>query len=211
MDFLSHYSKHLGFMYSLVPINHGYKNRLRTLTKREQLQLTTIKNEKRRKEWLAGRFAAKTACLQEKKWKNISVLNKASGKPFFYEEPETCLTLSHSGAYAIALVSSREIGVDLELIEKRPESFNRYFLTKEERYSLEGLNEVESQTAVTAFWTRKEAVSKFLGMGGNLSFKEINTTDCIIRLPEYSMKDICLYSGTIDNYVISIAMENQRG
>ena len=67
MNFLSYHSKQLGFAYSLLSINDSIKNPPWVLTEREQKTLATFKNEKRRREWLAGRFAAKWAKLKENK------------------------------------------------------------------------------------------------------------------------------------------------
>jgi len=79
----------------------------RILTEDEQKELYTRKSESRRKEYLAGRFAAKEAIFkatQDPKWLSYAILNQENGKPYVKDHPEIQVSLSHDGGYAIAFV-----------------------------------------------------------------------------------------------------------
>jgi len=79
-----------------------------------------IQGEKRKLEFLAGRFAAKEAFMKAKgvgmalSFSSIAVLNEKSGAPYIlYEESAPCekihLSLSHSKDYAVASVTIEKI------------------------------------------------------------------------------------------------------
>jgi phosphopantetheinyl transferase len=57
-----------------------------------------------------------------------------------------------------------------------------------------------------SFWTRKEAVSKLLGLGMKMNFKELDTAEEKIQLSLLPDKDIILASIDSGNYCLSLAV-----
>ncbi|OZM55767.1 holo-ACP synthase [Lottiidibacillus patelloidae] len=86
----------------------------RVLTEREQAKLTTL-SEKRKIEFLAGRFAAKEAYAKalgtgigkELSFQDVEIVNDSLGKPFVQVENKNFkahVSISHSHDYAIAQI-----------------------------------------------------------------------------------------------------------
>ncbi len=77
------------------------------LTDDEYTQFLLLKNDKRRKEYLAGRFAAKEAIFkatQDPNYLSYSILNEDNGRPYVKNHPEIQISLSHDGEYVVAFV-----------------------------------------------------------------------------------------------------------
>ncbi len=168
-----------------------------------------FKIKKRKAEWLSGRLAAKKAfanCTASLHYPNriskISVLNNQARAPYFVDHPELHLSISHSYEYAVAVVAPFKIGIDIEKIEPRPDSLAHYFCSQEERVML-AQEPMRKDELMTFFWSRKEAISKFLGLGGKLNFKQIDTVNDEVEMPQ---KKIRLVSGECDGYWVSIAV-----
>lgn len=91
----------------------------RVLTKREKKRYLELPNERRKVEFLAGRFAAKEACAKALgtgigalSFQHIEILNEASGAPKLqvsgHESDSFLLSISHSQEYAVAQVLVQE-------------------------------------------------------------------------------------------------------
>ena len=87
----------------------------RVLTKKELERYHNLKSNRRRVEYLAGRFASKEACskalgmgIGALSFQDIEVLNDEFGAPKIkvagYEDYSIFLSISHSKAYAVAQV-----------------------------------------------------------------------------------------------------------
>lgn len=79
------------------------------LTQEEQDQFDTFTHEHRKKEYLAGRFAAKEAIFKAagiKEWISLSVLDDPSGKSYVLNHPEIEVSISHDGDYCTAIAIS---------------------------------------------------------------------------------------------------------
>lgn len=74
------------------------------------------------------------------------------------------VSLAHSGDKAIAVISPRAIGVDLEEIRTKPPSLLDYILADEEKDHIYSLNVPDSHRLFLC-WTLKEAVLKGMGVG----------------------------------------------
>lgn len=84
-----------------------YKIASKVLSSKEKEVFDSFKDDKRKKEYLAGRFAAKEALFKATNesfdFKDISVLNDKSGKPLIsYKNAH--VSISHDGDYVIAFV-----------------------------------------------------------------------------------------------------------
>lgn len=77
------------------------------LTDEEYSEYSRINHDKRRKEYIAGRFASKEAIFkatQDKEYLTYSILNKEDGRPYVKDHPEIEISISHDGDYALAFV-----------------------------------------------------------------------------------------------------------
>jgi 3-oxoacyl-(acyl-carrier-protein) synthase/malonyl CoA-acyl carrier protein transacylase/phosphopantetheinyl transferase len=72
------------------------------------------------------------------------------------------VSLSHKGKEAVAIVAEKPVGIDLEKIEEKPESFLDAAFSHEERILLNKLDQPEN---VIRFWVAKEACAKKDGGG----------------------------------------------
>ncbi len=88
----------------------------RILSKAEKKVYETLRSEKRKKEFLGGRFAAKEAYKKAYQqfdepvsFHDVSILNEADGSPVLaskYRSEDTVLvSISHSDHYVVAVVS----------------------------------------------------------------------------------------------------------
>lgn len=129
------------------------------LSEKEAALYSAFRVEKRRKEWLAGRLAAKAllAGAGEKDLSAFEIGMDRLGRP-------SCggalLSISHSGGWALAAAKpgSEFLGADLEKIEERhPAWYADYFHPAE--------LPVPDPSAATRLWAIKEALMKALGLG----------------------------------------------
>lgn len=214
------------------PADHPPGDRLiqKVLTAAEKIQFQKFIVQKRRVEWLAGRLAARQAFNRWKErqaWRrdtpqSISILNRPNRAPYIPEHPDLALSISHSHDYAVAVIAQYPIGIDLEKVEARHPALVDYFFSPAEQEWLAGLacpvrheaNPLQhiSDQWVTWLWTRKEALAKYLQLGGNLAFKQINAVPDEINLlgvnptPVRLVSNIKAQGETKPSYCISLAI-----
>ncbi len=143
------------------------------LNKKELETYKAFKIDKRKAEWLGGRYALKTLAREFFNFdiKYIEVKNLANGKPVLNVPGGTKLPVSitHSGPYAAAAIAltGQSIGLDIEAIEQRSPAWVKQCFDK---------NEISSKSApfLTELWAKKEAVLKFMGVGLKISCTDIN-------------------------------------
>lgn len=215
--FLSAHSERFGFSFGIAPIaaetssEEAIENALQKLSPEERVAYLAKRNEKRKREWLAGRMAAKSALarlLDVKNEQRLVVLNGKNRAPFVLSFPDVTVSISHSKDYAVAVAARYRIGIDLEHIEKRPPALLKYFFGEQEQNALPRDGE-EKEKLVSLFWTRKEAASKVVKLGGALDFKKINVVNDS-TLVEYKNDSsfMTFLSSTTAKYAISVAIES---
>ena len=158
----------------------------------ENAYLQTLRAEKRKGDWLGGRFALKVLLARESGLlpvcscenlqemsvaalavlKNIDVVKLPSGAPqvFVGAVPDArSVSITHSNGWAAAAISEPHtfLGIDLEKIEPRMRAWAEDFFTPQER-------EPMTPEHLTELWTKKEAVVKLLGRGLSLNAQEID-------------------------------------
>lgn len=137
------------------------------------------KVRQRQQQWLLGRIVAKDAArlwAAEQARETVrlhpasfSIEQDANGRPFIealptYDRPPH-VSIAHCGSRAIALAHSEPVGVDLERIAAREDSFVQTFTTPRERELLDERPAAERDAWITRLWCAKEAVGKLLGVG----------------------------------------------
>ncbi len=139
----------------------------RYLTERERVDYEAL-GPRARRGWLLGRMAAKDA-VRFHHWNagvgliwpaELAIANDESGKPLV---DNLAISIAHKDGIAVALVAEHgRIGVDLEKIEPRAESFVAVAFTERERALGSG---DDDSTRWARMWAAKEAVAKARGTG----------------------------------------------
>ncbi|MFW5968227.1 MAG: 4'-phosphopantetheinyl transferase family protein, partial [Persicimonas sp.] len=158
-----------------------------------------LRSETRRGEWLAARVAAKDlVCSHLRDFygtrpslSEVVIAKDEHGAPSVQLRAEAAdklgavklpsISITHCNGVAIAALSGpgapARVGVDLELIEERGESFaDDYFGDSERSLTLPvDISNGSEGTSVllTTLWSIKEAVSKALGLGLHLNTGEV--------------------------------------
>ncbi len=137
----------------------------------ERSRFRTLKTEKRRRDWLAGRVAAKRVLRRylsrlgpAPEHHQIEICNNPDGSPFVRCGRAVNISLSHcdAGGLAIASDGNTLIGADWETVARRPASLLKTAFHESER-SQQFMDSPELQTRL---WTLKEAVIKLLSCAG---------------------------------------------
>lgn len=145
----------------------------------EKKQYSKIKNENRKREWLASRIL-----LTELTEKRDLIKYSQFGKPFLSSSASN-ISISHSKNFAAILLSSRySPGIDIEHIATRVEKVKYKFLSDGE------LSWCKSLELMTACWSAKETVFKIYE-------KELDFHDMVIDA--FSINDEYLTSTVIKN------------
>jgi phosphopantetheinyl transferase (holo-ACP synthase) len=144
----------------------------RYLSRAEREQMDGL-GVRRKRGWLLGRIAAKDA-VRDWLWKRgrgsmfpveVSVSNQADGRPRvsgpFSEDLR--ISIAHKDTVAVARVAvGRDVGIDIERIEPRSDSFAAIAFTDAERTLRADEDRDEWLTRV---WSAKEAAAKARGTG----------------------------------------------
>lgn len=144
------------------------------LSSGEALRYSAFRLEKRRREWLAGRLAAKSLLAEAAPGKPLSSFEIGMDR---FGRPAcgtALLSISHSCGWALAAVKpgSDFLGADLERVEERhPAWYADYFHLSE-------LPKPDPSGA-TRIWAIKEALLKALGLGLMADPMDIRTDEKI--------------------------------
>jgi len=150
----------------------------------EQRQLNTLHVDKRRREWLLGRWTAKRL-LQTMSAKHhgrhipfelLTIVNAPSGAPVASGRwsDNVTLSISHRGTHAFSAALLRPVGcveehcalgADLELIEKRSVTFAEDYFTGPECAALARVGHAARDLMTTVTWSAKEAALKAARLG----------------------------------------------
>ncbi|MEZ4516696.1 MAG: 4'-phosphopantetheinyl transferase superfamily protein [Chloroflexota bacterium] len=152
------------------------------LSQDETRFLQTLKIEKRRNDWLLGRWTAKSLIAHvlaaqvnnRLGFPSISIHKSPDGSPVVdlssagEKLPLLTLSISHShqvGAAALVAAANWPLGIDLEYLEPRHPHFVADYFTMDEQQQLADLPEADQVTAVNAIWSGKEAALKAIRRG----------------------------------------------
>jgi 4'-phosphopantetheinyl transferase len=156
------------------------------LSDTELERLAGFRFEKRRSEWLLGRFTAKTlvaAALERRgglrpNLRSIEIVPEPSGAPQVHDVMSgarlpVSISISHSAGRALTALIFTDlpesegcsVGADLEKIEPRSDGFIRDFLTEPERAEVASLEAPARPARANGIWSAKEAVLKTLKLG----------------------------------------------
>ena len=154
---------------SSVPVDTAW------LTRNERARLDAFRFEKRRRDWLLGRWTAKQAVLRvaglpgnDARRIEIATAKDGAPQPFLDGRPfRVALSISHSNGRGLCAVADQctQIGCDIERIETRGPEFANTFFTTTERERIAAARTDEHDLLVTVTWCAKESVLKALRTG----------------------------------------------
>lgn len=113
----------------------------------------------------------------------VSLIEIADTRKPFLPQEEYHFSISHSGDYAAAIVSStHRVGIDAEMVTPRVERIKHKFLHPDELAAIAHLQGEELIAQLTVLWSAKEAMFKWWGMG-EVDFSEAMRTDPFLLEP----------------------------
>jgi len=132
------------------------------LSRSEIEKYNSFRVQKRKNDWLGGRYAAKrllASLAQLEDLKNIEIGCDSYGRP---SAEGMTISISHSGGMALAALKpgcGDFIGADIEIIEDRCAAWHTDYFAPGE------LADSDNSSEATKIWTVKEASLKALGLG----------------------------------------------
>jgi len=139
------------------------------LSEPEQAYFKRFSYPKRRREWLGGRAAAKSAMLEligagqlPGRLQQLSILPDDHGRPVPDAMPDIAISISHSDRFAVTLaVRGPSCGIDLQKISSKLSGLTDRFASAEELLILNSQPVHEDEaTRLTMLWAAKEALKK---------------------------------------------------
>jgi len=157
------------------------------LTRDERARYEAFRFDKRRRDWLSGRWAAKIALLgvsglPERDINRFEIASAPNGAPLprLDGRPyQARLSLSHSNNRAFCTVSreTTALGCDIELVEPRSEVFVETYFTESERVHVERASPLFRDSLVTKMWSAKESTLKALRIGLQADTRSVEVVD----------------------------------
>ena len=147
------------------------------LSSEEQRHLSRLQVEKRRSDWLLGRWTAKSALRagpfsvgSDADPTDLTVRQAADGAPeaLWRGQPLPLeLSISHRSGWGLCALAREAmlVGCDLEVVEARSNAFVEDYFTIGEQAALRAVPAVGRDRSVTALWAAKESVLKALRIG----------------------------------------------
>ncbi len=170
------------------------------LGRREQEQFAALKTEKRRHDWLLGRWTSKLlvqSMIQREVGRSpeldeIVIANDADGAPYVIcnsgcKQLQVTLSISHSGDLAFCAATgsppspeapSGLLGADIERVAVLPPGFVQDYFTEMEAALVDRIPIQTRDVLVTAIWSAKEAALKALRLGLTVDTRSVS---CLIE------------------------------
>lgn len=116
--------------------------------------------------------------LSPERFANLKFGTNDFGKPYLINYSWIHFNLSHSGDYAMCVLSNTDVGCDIQRVEKLNEKVATRFFTPRER-SL-----IEKPGDFARIWARKEAVMKMTGKGFSEGIESFDVTTDEVTLAD---------------------------
>jgi phosphopantetheinyl transferase (holo-ACP synthase) len=170
----------------------------RYLSGPEQVYLQKLTLEKRKREWLGGRFAAKhaAACVLGQSGNNgpypgLSIMPDENGRPFLAATTKNValpdISISHSGDLAAAMAVSQGLcGIDIQKITDRVVKVRNRFCSPNEEHIIQSFFKTfraEQSSTLTKLWAAKEALRKAAAIDALPGFLELELTGITTASP----------------------------
>lgn len=192
-------------IHSLVQSADNLSETFDWLNSAEWERYNALTVEKRRNDWLLGRWTAKQlvkSVAGNVPLHEIGIENQESGEPYVVEHG-VCgtgqLSISHSNGHAFCAFlpnADAVLGADIELIEPRRPVFVADYFTDEEQERVAAVSAEMRPTLVTAIWSAKEAALKALHKGLSVDTRSVS---CLIELDGTDSAEWQTFKIEIDN------------
>ncbi|MGI6787406.1 MAG: 4'-phosphopantetheinyl transferase family protein [Acholeplasmataceae bacterium] len=175
------------------------------LNQTEVLRILSYRSLKRRRESFSSLRLLKIL-LNEKGVQEFDIKRDLSGKPYL-DNLNIYFNMSHSEEYSTCVISSVEVGIDIEKISSKARNIAKRFLNFEE-YKNHQNNEYNDEK-LTTLWTIKESYTKLIGRGLTKSFKQLKIVENkdyfeVIDNTENSFAKVFKH----DDYIITVCVKN---
>ncbi len=168
-------------------------------------RFSALNSEERSMHWLCSRVLLRKM-LNTSKFIDLQV--DEFGKPYL-KNIDQKLSISHSGQMVTVLLSNKDCGVDIQLLEPNIERVAKKFISEDEFENLDDDNRMEQ---IHVFWCAKEALYKYYGkrkldFRKNLEIRPFNyaekgtVTGCIEKEKYY--KELPVFYRKIENYILA--------
>ena len=147
------------------------------LSSEEHRHLAKLRIERRRRDWLLGRWTAKSALLQSPYFlgsgtapEDLTVWQAADGAPeamYRGRALPVTLSISHRSGRGLCVLAPEAllVGCDLETVEARSPAFLQDYFTPDEQTALRAAPTNDRDRIATLFWAAKESALKALRLG----------------------------------------------
>ncbi len=195
------------FVYERWAEENYFKN-LNSLPNMMKQDIIRYKDWKERQIRIEGKILLKKMLSYwklDKEYKLENIKKSAENKSFFDNYLD--FSIAHSYNMVVcAIAFNSKIGIDIEQI--KPVDWQRFedYFTENEFNFLENSQQPDSDFYL--LWTKKEALSKAIGIGIELDFKSIDVKEnrVIVDEKEYEFSEI----STQKEYICSLAFELQQ-
>ncbi len=180
------------------------------LSPEEQACIASFGAESRRREFLAGRAAARQLLAPRLDTTPDRVpLRRADDDAVDVVGADWRVSIAHSGGRALAGCARHPVGVDLEHIEPRDPSIADFLFAPEDRGLIDELP-FEADTALILCWTLKEATLKARRTGFRTSPKDltltVHPTDGVAAVNVAGGDQWAVYFAMMDGYWGAVAV-----
>ena len=139
------------------------------IPKNKRDKINKIKNSNARKRSIVGEILlSKLLTKNNLSYDNLEYYINDYGKPYL-KNNNLFFNISHSFDYVIAIVSEKEIGIDIEKLRKTSLNTIHQFATKKEQDYILSSN-INIEERIFSIYTLKEAYIKMLGTNLNKAF-----------------------------------------
>lgn len=129
------------------------------------------------------------------------------GKPYLKNHPNIHFSLSHSGEYAAAAFSDREIGCDIQKTGDYSEKLVKRFFTSGEAEHI--LNSSDAASEFFRVWTFKESFIKTVGRGLSISLSSFEILNLKYRpYVLFENKKYCFAEKEFEGYKLAVCSCN---
>jgi 4'-phosphopantetheinyl transferase len=158
------------------------------LSSGEAKVLAGLDFQKRRRDWLLGRWTVKVALNRfhvapDRPLRSWQIVAATDGAPMIRKDGHRTnipVSLSHSGSRAMCVLAkdSMRLGCDLEKVEKRSRSFEETFFNTAELAMLDQRKSGDHARLVTLIWSAKESALKALRTGLKADTRRVEVKSC---------------------------------
>jgi len=164
-----------------------YKEFLNTVSQKRKEKIGKYKFQVDAKRSLFASLLVRyiACCKMNVRNENIMFNNNIYGKPYLYGVEDQHFNISHSGKWVVCGWSTREIGVDVEVVDSIDLDIAKKFFCESEYLSILNTNTEERNDLFFDFWTLKESYIKYKGCG---FFTPINSFKFDLKLGKVAIK-----------------------